>query len=104
MDINLHSFILVIGLIVILFIVVDGIKKVRDARSNQFLNEVSGNDIITSEILEEPHDEASFQEYEITDDLVNRSFVTELSDSAINVHNKHESDDEEQPELESVRF
>ena len=104
MDINLHSFILVIGLIVILFIVVDGIKKVRDARSNQFLNEVSDNDIITSEILEEPHDEASFQEYEITDDLVSRSFVTELSDSAINVHDKHDRYNEEQSELETGDF
>ena len=81
MDINLHSFILVVGLIVILFIVVDGIKKVRQARSNQFQDDVLNADVLTSELpVDDGLSETNFREFEIADDLVKDSFVTESAE------------------------
>jgi cell division protein ZipA len=86
MDINLHSFILVLGLIVILFIVIDGIKKVREARSNHFDEDVLDGDLLASEDPSIYHEEGSFCELEIADDLVNRSFVDDESDNREQVH------------------
>jgi cell division protein ZipA len=84
MDINLHSFILVVGLIVIIFIVVDGIKKVREARSSQFDDDVLDNDLLDSdsafEAAPQSTDELHFNELEITDDLVTEAFVGEPQD------------------------
>jgi cell division protein ZipA len=84
MDINLHSFILVVGVIVIIFIVVDGIKKVREAPSNQFDDDILDNDLLDSdsEFVAKPesNDEQHFNELEIADELVTEAFVGELPD------------------------
>lgn len=95
MDINLHSFILVVGLIVILFIVVDGIKKVRQARSNQFEDDVLNADVLTSELpIDDGLSETNFREFEIADDLVKDSFVTDAPEkfTSKSDHSKVESD------------
>jgi cell division protein ZipA len=85
MDINLHSFILVVGLIVIIFIVIDGIKKVREAHSSQFDDDVLDNDLLDSDSVFEArpqsNDEQHLNELEIADDLVTEAFVGEFSDN-----------------------
>jgi cell division protein ZipA len=84
MDINLHSFILVVGVIVIIFIVVDGIKKVREAPLNQFDDDILDNDLLDSDsefvARPESNHEQHFNELEIADDLVTEAFVGELPD------------------------
>ena len=67
MDFSLHSFILVIGLMVIVFIVYDGIKKVREAKANQ-LDQVI--DLLAeSDSLMGSEDLAHLDDLEIADDL-----------------------------------
>ncbi|MFT7108582.1 MAG: cell division protein ZipA [Psychrobacter glaciei] len=89
MDINLHSFILVVGVIVIIFIVVDGIKKVREAPSNQFDDDILDNDLLDSdsEFVARPESkqEQNFNELEIADELVTEAFVGELPDDGSNI-------------------
>jgi cell division protein ZipA len=69
MDISLHSFIFVVGLVVISFIVWDGIKRVRESRANR----------LDEDFEFRPDDAASlarstgmgnYEELEITDDLL----------------------------------
>lgn len=70
MDISLHSFILVIGLIVIAFIIWDGIKKVRAARANrldQSLNGFESPDLLDNEEL------PKFDDLEIKEELLHDS-------------------------------
>lgn len=74
MDFSLHSFILVVGLLVIGFIIFDGIKKVREARANRLddhLDLLDGDVTINDDILES---DARYDDLEITDDLVQGSF------------------------------
>ena len=92
MDINLHSFILVVGLIVILFIVIDGIKKVREARSNQFDDDVLDSDILATDVPLDQNEESNFREFEIADDVVKGSFVSEGSANS-NFESPHSEDD-----------
>lgn len=83
MDISLHSFILMIGLIVIGFIVWDGIKKVRAARANRLDQSFLHNDQL--DVL--ANDELpKFDDLEIKDDLLKgglkeSSEVAPLSDT-----------------------
>lgn len=97
MDINLHSFILVVGLIVILFIVIDGIKKVREARSNQFNDDILNGDLLTSDVDLGHQEESSFREFEIADDLVSGSFVSDHTIDQRTVENQVESFEAEEP-------
>jgi cell division protein ZipA len=96
MDINLHSFILMVGLIVITFIVVDGIKKVREARSNQFNDDPLDNDLLESDFDDGDQygdqDESHFNDLEIADDLVSGSFVTEHSEDRLHMSTKNDAD------------
>lgn len=72
MDFSLHSFILVIGLMVIAFIIFDGIKKVREAKANQLDQDLDL--LVGSDSLMESEDLPSFDELEIADDLVSEAF------------------------------
>lgn len=67
MDFSLHSFILVIGLMVIAFIIYDGIKKVREAKANQLDQDI---DLLSeSDSLMGAEDLAHLDDLEIADDL-----------------------------------
>jgi len=76
MDISLHSFIFVVGLVVISFIVWDGIKRVREARANR-LDDNSTFGTENAEPLARASGAASYDELEIADDLLQGSFVSE---------------------------
>lgn len=104
MDINLHSFILVVGLIVILFIVIDGIKKVRESRANQFTDDLLDEDIIaTEDQVFENHDEHSFHEFEIADDVVKGAFITGDDGNSVHLHAATPSDANEIPPDSSIQ-
>jgi len=69
MDISLHSFILVVGVLVIIFIVIDGIKKMRQAQSNPL------EDDLLDQEYELPEDEPmQFDHLELSDDLLRDHF------------------------------
>ncbi len=79
MDISLHSFILVVGLIVIGFIIWDGIKKVRAARANQLdqaLDNYDELDALSNDDL------PVFDDLEIKDELLQQA-LAEASDPVI---------------------
>lgn len=82
MDMNLHSFILVMGLLVIGFIVFDGIKKIRESKKNQLLDfdDQLDDSLQDSTLLhdqEELH-QHGIDELEIADDLVDGAFSHDL--------------------------
>ena len=81
MDFSLHSFILVIGLMVIAFIVYDGIKKVREAKANQLDQDL---DLLSESdsLMAESEDFSHLDELEIADDLVSDAFANK-QDSAV---------------------
>ncbi|EAT13940.1 cell division protein ZipA [Bermanella marisrubri] len=69
MDISLHSFILVVGLLVIIFIVIDGIKKMRQTKSTP----------LEEEWLDQDHDlpddePLQFDHLEIDDEMLTDHF------------------------------
>lgn len=69
MDISLHSFILVVGLLVIIFIVIDGIKKMRQAKATP----------LEEEWLDQDHDlpddePLQFDHLEIDDEMLTDHF------------------------------
>lgn len=82
MDINLHSFILVMGLLVIGFILFDGIKKIRENRKNQFssFDTLSDDtDVLNMNTQDNSDlDEQAYDELEIADDLVDGAFSSDL--------------------------
>jgi cell division protein ZipA len=82
MDINLHSFILVMGLLVIGFILFDGIKKIRENRKNQFtsFDTLSDDaDVLNMNTQDNTDfDEQAYDELEIADDLVDGAFSSDL--------------------------
>jgi len=82
MDISLHSFILVVGLVVITFIVWDGIKRVRDSRNNQLDNNI---DILGDETSESTveYSSADYDELEIADDLLQSDFLSRVVDEKL---------------------
>jgi len=82
MDISLHSFILVVGLIVITFIVWDGIKRVRDSRNNQLDNNIDILGDETSESTAE-YSSADYDELEIADDLLQSDFLSRVVDEKL---------------------
>mgnify|MGYP000249854282 FL=1 len=82
MDISLHSFILVVGLVVITFIVWDGIKRVRDSRNNQLDNNIDILDAETSEPAAE-YSSADYDELEIADDLLQSDFLSKVVDEKL---------------------
>ena len=90
MDISLHSFIFVVGLVVISFIVWDGIKRVREARANR-LDDNSTFGTESAEPLARASGAASYDELEIADDLLQGSFVGEETEQL------HSSPDGEVP-------
>ncbi|MGK0445124.1 MAG: cell division protein ZipA [Bermanella sp.] len=80
MDISLHSFILVVGVIVIAFIVLDGVKKVRAARANQLNQSLDSYE----ELDALSNDDAMpvFDDLEIKDDFLKHGLSQE-SDASI---------------------
>ncbi|MEH6344325.1 MAG: cell division protein ZipA [Bermanella sp.] len=82
MDISLHSFIFVVGLVVISFIVWDGIKRVREARANR-LDESPVFDADDAEPLAYVSPAPSYDELEIAGDLLQGSFVDEEADDLL---------------------
>ena len=82
MDINLHSFILVMGLLVIGFILFDGIKKIRENRKNQFTSfDTLSDDADVLNMNSQDNtdfDEQAYEELEIADDLVDGAFSSDL--------------------------
>jgi len=82
MDINLHSFILVMGLLVIGFIVFDGIKKIRENRKNQLTAfDSDSDDMDALDLPSQDHsdfDGQTYDELEIADDLVDGAFSNDL--------------------------
>ncbi len=84
MDISLHSFILAVGLVVITFIVWDGIKRVRDSRNNSSLDNL---DILDSEGVapSQEYSSADYDDLEIADDLLQSDFIAKLSDEKLTV-------------------
>jgi len=82
MDISLHSFILVVGLVVITFIVWDGIKRVRDSRNNQLDNNIDILDAEPSESTAQ-YSSADYDELEIADDLLQSDFLSKVVDEKL---------------------
>ena len=71
MDISLHSFIFVVGLVVISFIVWDGIKRVREARANRLDDDFEFTPDDAASLTRATNSVApSYEELEITDDLL----------------------------------
>lgn len=68
MDISLHSFILVVGVIVIGFIVWDGVKKVRAARANRLDQSLEGYDSLDT--LVEDQELPAFDDLEIKEEFL----------------------------------
>lgn len=93
MDINLHSFILVMGLLVIGFILFDGIKKIRENRRNQLTTFDSPSDEVdVLNMNTQDHsafDEQGYDELEIADDLVDGAFSSDLMQSIENEFEQH---------------
>ena len=85
MDINLHSFILVMGLLVIGFIVFDGIKKIRENKKNQLSTFDDQLDALNAEEthLHDQLAEQGYDEFEIADDLVDGAFVNDLGEELV---------------------
>ncbi|MFT5592954.1 MAG: cell division protein ZipA [Oceanicoccus sp.] len=79
MDISLHSFILVVGVIVIGFIVWDGVKKVRAARANQLDPALENYDSL--DMLSESQDLPVFDDLEIKDELLQQALTEEYGES-----------------------
>lgn len=79
MDISLHSFILVVGVIVIGFIVWDGVKKVRAARANQLDPTLESYDSL--DMLSENQDLPVFDDLEIKDELLQQALSEEYGES-----------------------
>ncbi len=84
MDISLHSFILAIGLVVITFIVWDGIKRVRESRNSSSLDNL---DILDGEGADpsQEYSSADYDDLEIADDLLQSDFIAKLSDEKLTV-------------------
>ena len=82
MDISLHSFIFVVGLVVISFIVWDGIKRVREARANR-LDDSPIFNADDAEPLARVSPASSYDELEIAGDLLQGSFVGEGVDDLV---------------------
>lgn len=72
MDISLHSFILVVGVIVIGFIVWDGVKKVRAARANQLNQSLDSFDALDA--ISEDEELPAFDDLEIKDEILQQAF------------------------------
>ena len=72
MDISLHSFILVVGVIVIGFIVWDGVKKVRAARANQLNQSLDSFDALDT--ISESEELPAFDDLEIKDEILQQAF------------------------------
>lgn len=111
MDINLHSFILVMGLLVIGFIIFDGIKKIRDNKKNElsiFDEQEDALPPLTDDDLEHLHQQG-FDELEIADDLVDgftNDYVEKLDDvvpdELMSSHQSHQSNDNQNPSEETI--
>jgi len=99
MDFSLHSFILVIGLMVIAFIVFDGIKKVREAKANQLDQDI---DLLSESdsLMMGSEDYSHLDDLEIADDLLTNAFDSHSSVSSESVDSKLKSEIE--GETESV--
>ncbi len=82
MDISLHSFILAVGLVVITFIVWDGIKRVRESRTNQLLDNIDILDTDGADSSQE-YSSADYDDLEIADDLLQSDFIAKLSDEKL---------------------
>ena len=80
MDINLHSFILVVGVIVIGFIVWDGVKKVRAARANQLNQTLEGYDHLDAP--SEQEDLPVFDDLEFKDELLQQA-LSDVTDESL---------------------
>jgi cell division protein ZipA len=83
MDISLHSFILVVGVIVIGFIVWDGVKKVRAARANQLDQTLDSYDSL--DVMSENEELPVFDDLEIKDELLQHGLSEEFSESFASV-------------------
>jgi cell division protein ZipA len=81
MDISLHSFILVIGVVVIGFIVWDGVKKVRAARANQLNQTLEGYDSLDS--LSGEQNLPVFDDLEIKDDFLKEGLAQKIDQSIL---------------------
>ncbi len=78
MDISLHSFIFVVGLVVISFIVWDGIKRVRESRANRLDDDFEFTPDDAASLTRATNlAAASYEELEITDDLLPDSIKDE---------------------------
>jgi cell division protein ZipA len=101
MDFSLHSFILVIGLMVIAFIIFDGIKKVREAKANQLDQDLDL--LVGSDSLMESEDLPSFDELEIADDLVSEAFPASKKAPEPKLEIKAESEIKAEQNVEAPR-
>ena len=90
MDISLHSFIFVVGLVVISFIVWDGIKRVREARSNRLNDDFEFTPDDAAALTRATHS-TSYEELEITDDLLPGGIKNEGFSEALVSHEEYES-------------
>ncbi len=79
MDISLHSFILAVGLVVICFIVWDGIKRARESRANPFEDELDYIDD-DANILGDNMAPTDYDELEIADDLLQEHFLENIDE------------------------
>lgn len=81
MDISLHSFILVVGMIVIGFIIWDGVKKVRAARANRMEQPLQGYDDLDA--LSGEDDLPVFDDLEIKDELLHEDLADSEPEESI---------------------
>lgn len=102
MDISLHSFILVVGVIVIGFIVWDGVKKVRAARANQLNQSLDSFDAL--DVMPEEEELPAFDDLEIKDEILQQAFGETLEPSFEHVKSKvdHSVKADEKPESSAV--
>ncbi|MAA71493.1 MAG: hypothetical protein CL679_07175 [Bermanella sp.] len=82
MDISLHSFILVVGVIVIAFIVLDGVKKVRAARKSQLNQPLEGYEELDA--LSSDDAMPVFDDLEIEDDFLKQGLSQEQNKNSLN--------------------
>ena len=93
MDISLHSFILVIGIIVIGFIIWDGVKKVRAARANRLDQSLMDSD--TLDVLAD--DELpKFDDLEIKDELLQDALKQQVESKTFESELKQELEEQVQ--------
>ena len=98
MDISLHSFILVVGVIVIGFIVWDGVKKVRAARANQLNQSLDSFDALDA--ISEDEELPAFDDLEIKDEILQQAFGDADEPSFEHIKSKihHSVEVDEKPE------